>query len=276
VASFAARQRPARRIGWAEVSRAIAMRWHALLVCWLIHSVLIACGIATWGLPPPTPVLIASPAPEARAPQAQLSSFYLGDAARTTILRALRQLAPATALDVSQILAPPAPPRPASTGEVCRNYELNMAPLQAPNSAASLGLDCAPARSSTATPALTLGVGLSGLAATLLPFSMAAVLGPGATTRHASAMGLHWLLRHWPAVLAHAGLLHLVTFMATALFVTLPVVLAKGAWASNTAQVPWVAPAAELLASAGSALVSSLFTVFGLVYAARLCRALQA
>jgi hypothetical protein len=218
---------------------------------------------------------------ETRWPHAVLSDFSRGDTLRAAFQRSLRSFTIATRMDSAERLAALAPNRPSGLELVCRNYELSMALLQLPNYDIQLGLDCAATSDRETAPSAIHVVLPAVLAGALWPFSLAAMLLPGAGRRLAGMPGRRWLrrysladrpilLRCLPAVLAHAGLLCLAMLATTCLFIALPAAVAPSAWAAVLLHASWAAPLLEPMASVGSAFAGSLLAVFGLVYAARL------
>ena len=272
------------RITWSRAWRALAGRRRALVAGWLCCATLTAVATAGLGPLPHERAQATELAIDSRWPRSMFSGFSRGDVLRVALQRSLRGLTLATSLGSIEWLAALLPDQPAGLGEVCRNYLLNMAPLQTPDYDSYLGLDCAamPA-GETAPPELPVAI-LAILACALWPYSIAAMLSPGAARCFAGIRGRHCqrlmpmadrkpILRRLPVVLAHAGLLCLATLAATCLFTALPATLTPGVWAIILPHASWAAPIIEPLLAISSVVASSLLSVFGLVYAARLWQA---
>jgi hypothetical protein len=253
-----------RRVAWGRVWRALAGRRHALAASWLCCAILTGGAMAGARLVLRDRAQAADPAGDARWPLGMFSGLSHGDAFRSAFERALRGSAPATSMGSAEWLAALWPDRPLGLDEVCRTYQLNMAPLQSPNHERSLGLDCATAPARETAPSTVPMAMLAVLAGAWWPFCAAVVLSPGASRR------LTGMMRCLPLMLAHAGLLGLAAFAATWLFIALPAAVAPAARAVFLPHPAWAAPAIELLTAIGGAAASSLLAVFGLVYAARL------
>ena len=269
VAWIGLRGRTSQRISWSRAWRALAGRRRVLTAGWLCCAILTAVALTGLGSLPHDRVQATELAIDAPWSHNALPSITRGDVLRPMIQRSLRGSAFVTSAGTIEWLAALTPDRPPGLDEVCRNYQLSMAPLQMPNSEKQLGMDCTTSPAGeTAPPALPVAM-LAVLAGAVWPFVTAAILSPGASRRRAD------MLRCLPVVLAHAGLLSLATLAATWLFIALPAAMTPAVWAVLLLHAPWAVSIIEPLTAISSTFASSLLAVSGLVYAARLCAAVR-
>ena len=260
-------------VTWPRLRRAVAARGPLLLACGFGYMLLVVCGTAALGLQRRTD-RVAGGAELAAAGDLLPALVPSRDMPDALITHAIRLLIPEATL--GDLVSGPVVDPPAGYQNVCWTFKLNnVSRGTMGNSQAPLLDYCVEAEEATALTTL-MGLALLGLAELLSPFWLALAMRPGIARRRGRSLHVlkgFGVLISGPG-LAHVGLMRLVLLTTTVLFIALPASATQAIWATHSLPAPWVASVVEPLTTASGALVGSLLSLIGLVYAARMYRAL--